>query len=518
MRTGFKLNNLKWGSPLFTNPSHSWPSSAYPCLSRATKHNSARNPFALVISGHGENVKTEPWNWREDRYKMIEEMQTGRSSPVDLLDTVQSSRTSSHFGFLMENLYLLEATFTDVDVVRLENDILSQLERIGALKVFNSRLSGNVESPTALDLCDEPLENHVEEGCADIKVIQSRKKEKRKSIHDRVSSKPYAKTIDKNISKINSSASKASKSRSRRRQSIARNEVEMAKAVKLVINLEQIKSVLEEETGQVASLTTWAEAAGLKKKVLQQQLHFGWYCRDELLRSTHSLISYLARNYRGHGVPYEDLIQEGRLGVLKGAERFDHTRGYRFSTYVQFWIRKSMSTLLMLHSRGIRIPYGLNKAISRIHKARKALRYSNMRNPDDEEIANFTGLSLTKISSADKCLRVVGSTDEQMGNGINGNFLEFIPDLSMEEPLEAVMRQELVHDLQSLLEGLETREKEVLTLRFGLDKNKQQQRMSLEEIGRVFDVSKEWIRKIERSAMAKLREEENLKLLTQLYN
>lgn len=475
--------------------------------------NSARNPFALVIHGHGENLKTEPW--RENRYKLMEEMQTGRSSAVDIIDTVQSSRASSHFGFLMENLYLLEATFTDVDVVRLENDILSQLEKIGALKILYSHLSGTVKSPTALDLCDEPLEDHVNEACADIKVIQSLKKEKRRSIQDRASSKPFAKTIDKNISKINSSATKASKSRSRRRQSIARNEVEMAKAVKSVVDLEQIRRVLEEETKQVASLSTWAEAAGLTKIVLQKKLHFGWYCRDELLRSTYSLILYLARNYRGYGVPFEDIIQAGKLGVLKGAERFDHTRGLRFSTYVQFWIRKSMSTLLMLHSRGIRTPYGLNKSINLIQKARKALSYSNMRNPDDKEIANFTGLTLAKISSASKCLRVVGSTDRQVGNGIIGNFLEFIPDLSIGEPMETVMRKELVQGLQNLLESLETRERVVLILRFGLDK--EQRRMSMEEIGRVFNVSKEWIRKIERTALAKLRDQESLKLLSQYY-
>ncbi|KAJ9701907.1 hypothetical protein PVL29_003915 [Vitis rotundifolia] len=273
----------------------------------------------------------------------------------------------------------------------------------------------------------------------------------------------------------------------------------------LVANLERIRATLEEESGHVASLSNWAEAAGVDKKVLQQQLQFGWYCRDELLRSTHSLVLYIARNYRGMGVAFEDILQAGNLGVLQGAERFDHTKGFRFSTYVQYWIRKSMSTLVARHARGVKIPFTLNRAIGQIQKARKALYKSHGRYPDDNEIAKFTGLSLAKIRSAGNCLRVVGSTDQSFQDCWGATILEFTPDTSIKSPEEGFMQQCKRKDIHNLLKGLDPRERQILVLRYGFG---EQQRKSLEEIGRLFNVSKEWIRKLEKTALAKLRDEE----------
>lgn len=117
-----------------------------------------------------------------------------------------------------------------------------------------------------------------------------------------------------------------------------------------------MKTALEEDTKQVVSLSSWAEASGVEEKMLQQQLYHGYYCRDELIRSTRSLVVYFAKKYRGMGIALEDLLQVGYIGVLQGAERFDTTRGYRFSTYVQYWIRKSMSRVVAKYARGITVP------------------------------------------------------------------------------------------------------------------------------------------------------------------
>ncbi|PIN16833.1 hypothetical protein CDL12_10487 [Handroanthus impetiginosus] len=361
---------------------------------------------------------------------------------------------------------------------------------------------------------DDSVDTHVGKV-----VVRSGKKELRKRRRKRTLEKESdATSIQESPSKTNSkdplqpkvsSAKNASKS-SKKRQKIVRNEAEMSTGVKVVAELEKVRMILEEETRQIVSLRSWAEAAGVKKKELQQHLHYGWRCRDELLQSTRSLVLFIARNYWGLGVAFEDLIQAGNIGVLQGAERFEQSRGYKFSTYVQYWIWKSMSTLVAKHARGVRIPCTLSKVINKVQKARKALSTSNGKYPDDCEIAKFTGLSIAKIMSASKCLRVVGSIDQKIGDSISTKYTEIIPDTSILTPEETVFRQHMRNDIYMLLNTLEPREKQVLILRYGLGNH---QCKSLDEIGRLLCVSKEWIRKIERAALTKLRNENSLKIL-----
>ncbi|KAG2691919.1 hypothetical protein I3760_08G028500 [Carya illinoinensis] len=425
---------------------------------------------------------------------------------------------ATHFNSLMENLHILEETFVDSDVIRLEKDILLQLGRLGAINLFYTCLSRSLEISNFLDLVDIPSQHRehkmrsVKDDHIGKKVVRSGKLKERKSrkrtlvnaseisplsLPSKVSQKYFGKPTV-------SSVKKGSRSRIRRLK-IARNEAEMSRGVKVVANLERIRITLEEETGRVASLSCWAEAAGLDEKVLQQHLHFGWCCRDELLRSTRSLVLYLARNYRGLGIALEDLLQAGNLGVLQGAERFDHTRGYRFSTYVQYWIRKSMSRMVAQHSRGIQIPYTLSSAINLIVKARKDLTRTHGKYPDDDDISKYTGLSLAKIRSAGKCLRVVGSIDQKIGDHINLQYREVMPDMSIRSPEETVTRQHMRKEIHDLLKSLDSRERQVLFLRYGLE---DYQPKSLEETGRLLHVTKEWIRKIERKALSNLRNED----------
>lgn len=137
---------------------------------------------------------------------------------------------------------------------------------------------------------------------------------------------------------------------------VAKREAEISKGLKVLAELEKIRTAIEEDTKQVASLSNGAEASGVDEKVLQQLLHHGYYCRDELIQSTHSLVLYLARKYMGMGIALDDLLQAGYVGVLQGAGRFDSSRGYKFSTYVQYWIRKSILRVVARYARGIVIP------------------------------------------------------------------------------------------------------------------------------------------------------------------
>ncbi|CAN6583326.1 unnamed protein product [Malus baccata var. baccata] len=557
MGFGFRLNLLKSGFPL--QRSH-WQTASSPSkLSSASvrgregSFNSARLSFLSIISEEGEtsgkdtlkiySCSSASPQILEDGFSNLEEIRFRRVPKSSSSNTTGNNQmpdgdfrsskgleacSAAHFSLLLKNLDALEETFANSDVLKLENEILLQLGRLGALQLFNAYLSRTLTSSSFFDLSDIPTVP-IEEYKMDKKVdndrgktiVRSGKKEERRSRKRAsdtasVSSELLSpKTTWEGFKQPTvSSAKRASNSR-RRRLTIVLNEAELSTGVKVIANLERVKATLEKETGTVATLSCWAEAAGVQKKVLLQKLHFGWYCQDELIRSTRSLVLYLARSYRGLGVAMDDLLQAGNLGLLQGAERYDPSRGYRFSTYVRYWIKKSMSRLVARHARGIQIPFTLSKAINQIQKARKATYNSQMKYPDDDEIAKITGLSLARIKSASTCLRVVGSIDDKMWDSSAGTFMEFTADKSIKSPEETVTRQHMKKDIHDLLKCLNSKERQVLVLRYGLNNYDPK---SLEEIGKLFDVSKEWIRKIEKKALTKLRDDETHTSLSHYLN
>ncbi|XP_015935010.1 RNA polymerase sigma factor sigC [Arachis duranensis] len=416
-----------------------------------------------------------------------------------------------HYRLLMENLGTLEQTFADSEAIKLKSDIVLQLGKLGALELFNVCLSRSLElSSHAVGLGEHQKENRkIDEKIDKVFVQSTRKKQNKRRTRKaftamEVRLQPLTSKVDDKEYRLHSLPASVKKASNRKntRIMVARREAEMSKGVKVLAELEKIREGIEESTNQVASLKSWAEAAGVHEKVLQQKLHYCQRCRDELIRSTRSLVVYLARKYRGMGIALEDLLQAGYIGVLQGAVRFDYTRGYRFSTYVQYWIRKSISRMVERYAREIVVPWSLSRAMNQIQKAQKSLKMTSMKSPDDHEIAKATGLSLEKIRSAGNCLRVVASTNQKMGDSLSVKYTEFMPDMSIENPEEAVMKQHMRKDLYDLLKVLDSREREILTLRFGL---RDHHSKSLEEIGRYFKVSKECVRKIERKALTKLR-------------
>ncbi|XP_013675845.2 RNA polymerase sigma factor sigC [Brassica napus] len=428
-----------------------------------------------------------------------EQMSSSSSEKVNL------SRSMLQYNLLGKNLLALEQTFVALESLRMERDIMLQMRKLGATELFNTCLSRSRASSTTSCLPDtgtpELVDTTEEQQTFVPSTRKLRKKARRSSLmtgNDDQGSRTTWEGID--VPRVR----KPSKYR-KKRERISRNEAEMSQGVKIVADMERIRTKLEEESGKVASMSCWAEAAGMNEKLLMRNLHFGWYCRDELVKCTRSLVLFLARNYRGLGIAHEDLIQAGYVGVLQGAERFDHTRGYKFSTYVQYWIRKSMSMMVSRHARGVHIPASIIRTMSQIQKARKTLKTSQgIKYPADEEISKLTGYSLKKIRAANQCLKVVGSIDKKVGDCFTTKFLEFTPDTTMESPEEAVMRQSARREVHNLIEGLEAREKQVMVLRYGLQDYRPK---SLEEIGKLLRVSKEGIRKIERRAMAKLRDQ-----------
>ncbi|RDX61363.1 RNA polymerase sigma factor sigC, partial [Mucuna pruriens] len=424
---------------------------------------------------------------------------------VSAVSTKFETFRAQHFRLLMENLGVLEETFADSEALRLEKDIILQLEKLGALELFNVYLSRSLGTSFESDYTDK-VNDYKSKA-----FVQSRKKKeneirrKREFVTTEVSSQSYSIKADlEDLLCFSASFVERASNTKSKRIMVAKREAEMSKGVKVLAELEKIRMAIEEDTNRVASLSSWAEASGVDEKVLQKLLRHGYYCRDELIRSTRSLVLYLARKYRGMGVALDDLLQAGYVGVLQGAERFDSTRGYKFSTYVQYWIRKSISRMVARYSRGIVIPWSLNRAINQIQKARKTMKSTHKKCPDDYEIAKMTGLSLDKIKKASNCLRIVASIDQKVGDCLGVEYMELMPDVTIESPEKAVMKQHMKKDVQDLLKGLNSRERQILTLRFGLNDNLPR---SLQDIGTLFNVSKERIRKIEKKALTKLRSE-----------
>ncbi|KAK9102255.1 hypothetical protein Sjap_019509 [Stephania japonica] len=476
--------------------------------------------FGEVLRGNGEKCPVT-----EDAKLVMKLCKPWHDTVEDIPNNVQDDAFTScpytqvngksRYGLLMENIGKIEEIVADKDLIRLESDILTQIRRLGALKLFRVCLSRTLKTPSSLpmpitvtDLPSVRVRDDAATDRATRVIVHSRRKEERKSRRKRAlekATKSYGLSAIKMISKVPKRASysrlKDSSSSRSKRLAIARNESKMSKGIQDLTYLERIKMTLEVERGRVASFSSWAEAAGVDEKELQQRLHFGWSSRDMLLRSTRSLIMFLARNYQGMGIPLEDLLQAGKLGVLQGSQRYDNTRGYQFSTYVQYWIRKAMSKLVAQHSRGIQIPINVNRTINQIQRARKALCGLNGKYPDETEISRFTGLSLAKVRLASNCPRIVGSIDKKAGYG-SLKFMDFTPDTSIKTPEEVVMRQHMQQSIFELLQGLNPRERQVLILRYGLWDGHCK---SLAEIGRIFKCSKEWIRNIEKSALTKVR-------------
>ncbi|KAG4931043.1 hypothetical protein AAZX31_17G181800 [Glycine max] len=443
-------------------------------------------------------------------HKMIDNTQMPFGEVSTVSKKFESFR-AQHFRLLMENLCVLEETFVDSEALRLEKAIILQLGKLGALELFNVCLSRSLGTSLVSNYADK-----VDDYKDKVVVQSSKKKEnktrrKREFVSTAVSSQSLTlKANQEDLLGFSASLVKRAPNTKNKRILVAKREAEMSKGVKVLAELEKMRTAIEEDTKRVASLSTWAEASGVDEKVLQKLLHRGYYCQDELIRSTRSLVLYLARKYRGMGIALDDLLQAGYVGVLQGAERFDSTRGYKFSTYVQYWIRKSILRVVARYARGIVIPWSLNRAINQIQKARKAMKSTHKKCPDDYEIAKMTGLSLDKIKSASNCLRIVASIDQKVGDYLGVEYMELLPDATIESPEDAVMKQHMRKDVHDLLKGLNLRERKILTLRFGLNDN---QPRSLQDIGTLFKVSKERIRKIEKKALTKLKNEATISKL-----
>ncbi|KKD38637.1 MAG: RNA polymerase sigma factor RpoD [Limnoraphis robusta] len=281
----------------------------------------------------------------------------------------------------------------------------------------------------------------------------------------------------------------------------ADEEIELARKIADLLELERIREKLIEHHHREPEDREWASAVDMALPEFRRRLFHGRRAKDKMVQSNLRLVVSIAKKYMNRGLSFQDLIQEGSLGLIRAAEKFDHEKGYKFSTYATWWIRQAITRAIADQSRTIRLPVHLYETISRIKKTTKLLSQEMGRKPTEEEIATRMEMTIEKLRFIAKSAQLPISLETPIGKEEDSRLGDFI-ESDGETPEDQVSKNLLREDLESVLDTLSPRERDVLRLRYGLDDGRMK---TLEEIGQIFNVTRERIRQIEAKALRKLR-------------
>ncbi len=263
------------------------------------------------------------------------------------------------------------------------------------------------------------------------------------------------------------------------------------------ISIDDPVKVYLKEIGQVPLLTP-EEEVELASRIAEGDPK----AKKRLSEANLRLVVSIAKRYVGRGMQFLDLIQEGNLGLIKAVEKFDYTKGFKFSTYATWWIRQAITRAMADQARTIRIPVHMVETINKVKKVSSHLLHQNGHEPTAEEIADELGMPASKIREIMRVAQEPVSLETPIGEEEDSHLGDFIPDDDVPAPADAASHSLLKEQLSNVLGSLTPREEMVLRLRFGLEDGRTR---TLEEVGKEFNVTRERIRQIEAKALRKLR-------------
>ena len=280
-------------------------------------------------------------------------------------------------------------------------------------------------------------------------------------------------------------------------------EVELARRVKFLGEVEELRERLATELGRPASKADLCQSRNMTERQLEHRLYLSRVAKRKMIRSNLRLVVSIAKRYLNRGVPFLDLIQEGALGLNRATEKFDPDKGYKFSTYAYWWIRQGITRTIANDARTIRLPIHIVEKLNKLKKAHRELRKDLNRNPSDVELAASLDMTPDQLRNLQQVRRRSLSLNHRVGKGEDTELMELLEDNSTQSPEakmnETMMRQEIYAVLG---EVLTERERDIIALRYGLTTGETH---TLEEVGGMFNLSRERVRQIQTKAMRKLR-------------
>ncbi|PNY07884.1 RNA polymerase sigma factor sigF chloroplastic-like [Trifolium pratense] len=279
-------------------------------------------------------------------------------------------------------------------------------------------------------------------------------------------------------------------------------ECQLVAQIQDLLRLEELKTSLQSQFGREPTLAEWAEGAGLNCRKLKAQLRCGNRSREKLIQANVRMVHYVAKSYQGRGLSLEDLLQEGRTGLIKSVKKFKPLSGSRFATYSYWWIKQAIRKAIYNHSRTIRLPEKVFNKLSKVMEAKKLYMEEGNLNPSKEELGRRVGMTAGKVESLLFVARTPISMQKTVGADTDTILQEITEDTAIESPNMSVSKQLMRRHVLNVLNKLRPKERRIIRLRFGFEDGEER---SLSEIGEIFGLSRERIHQLENRALYRLK-------------